>query len=478
MKNVVVIDLNSNNLTDKTLSKFSDNFSNLTSLERIYFGKNEFSSEGIIKFSENLSNIQNLNSLILFSNKIGDSANILFQNLLYTKNLKILSLSTSQLIDSSFISFPSISNYIKNLEILYLNENEITDVGLSYLTQEFSSLKQLKIFELRDNMITEVGAENLINIIEDNNLINMEQLTLIGNPIDTSNNPKLLELIKKRNKDYISMNDILKSIESNDYDYDKIKSIVSNSYKIFESIIDLFNKTKNEKHFDLVTSIAMYYFGKHKEKLLKSLDLKNDYIRLRYCNSIKTNLLFGSEYMGYDEKDAEFISQHIKYFDKLDSLNIEYSLLGDDGVSQILDSIFGFTKFTSLYLASSNLTSKFVPSMVKVMQSCPLLKCITFFVNKIDDDGISEFSDYFSSITNLQILSIGCNSFTSKGITHLSQNLSYLSNLEELYINENNIGNDGVNAISDQFSYITRLRNFNIESIIYKFNYLLFRNKY
>lgn len=472
IKKLSILDCNSNNLTNKSLIKLSENFSNLTCLERLYFGRNECTSDGIIKFSDNISHLPNLHSLILFSNEIGESANYLLENLSCCTNLRILSLSFTKLIDSSISSFPFLTHYIKYLEILYLNENEITDEGLEYFIPNISGLKHLKIFELRDNLITERGAEKLINVIEENNLVNLDQLMFLGNPINTINNPELLELIKKRNKDYIGIEEMLRMIESNEYDYEKIKYQLSVSYKIYENVIELFNRTKNEKCFDLITLIAMNYFGKHKEKMLQFMNLKDDYLRLRYCNSIRSNLFFGCDSMGYNEKDAEFICKHITSLEKLDSLSVEYSLLGDKALSDILYCLVNSSKLTSLYLASNNLTSKFVPALVNLMNSSTILRCLIMFINRVDDNGLKEISDSFSHTTTLQILSLGCNAFSYKGMEYLAQNLSYLSSLEELYINENNIGDAGISAISDQFSCITQLKNFNFDSIYLYFLFL------
>ena len=160
------------------------------------------------------------------------------------------------------------------------------------------------------------------------------------------------------------------------------------------------------------------------------------------------------------EVGTSALSEWCKLNDSLQSLEISYNNITDNGLMRILDNLPG--KLVQLIVNDCCLTYNSAVNIAKLLETNKTLKYLDISKNCIGDDGISAISDSLHINTTLiQLVAHKC-MFSSKGAESIARMLQENKTLKYLDISCNDIGADGAKTITCSIQTNTTLIQLNI----------------
>ena len=156
------INLSLNNLSHKSLELLSEIIPQFPFLEHIILDQNSFGDEGMIALSKGLSKLDNLKSLSAVYNQIRtDGLDNLSKELKRFNNLYYLNLSNNYIFYEEIDEFVSALKYMNNLIELNLSSNQISSEGLSFIAEILPDTIQKLSFtecEIYQDGFTDLGS--------------------------------------------------------------------------------------------------------------------------------------------------------------------------------------------------------------------------------------------------------------------------------------------------------------------------------
>ena len=210
------------------------------------------------------------------------------------------------------------------------------------------------------------------------------------------------------------------------------------THKGMESIVTIIKSSTNLTRF----SIANNRIGDDGIQLFSLLNLRN-LIEVDISNTAVT------------EEGTCALGDYFKFDKSLQSLNISYNEIKDNGLTKILCS-FSIT-LVRLIVTKCCLTCTGAVSISKVLRVNETLKYLDISCNPVGDDGISTISDGLHRNTTLiQLVARSCE-FHSKGAENVAKMLQLNKTLKYLDISGNHIEDDGVAAVACSNTTLTEL---------------------
>ena len=215
------------------------------------------------------------------------------------------------------------------------------------------------------------------------------------------------------------------------------------THKGMESVAKIIKSSNNLTHF----SVEYNPIGDEGIQL---------FLLLKFKHLIQLNI---SE-IKMTEVSTSALSEWCKLNDSLQSLEISYNNITDNGLMRILDNLPG--KLVRLIVKKCWVTYNGAVSIAKLLVINKTLKYLDISKNYFKDDGISAISDSLHVNTTLiQLVARGC-MFNSKGAESIARMLQANKTLKYLDISYNNIGADGTKTITRSIQTNTTLIQINI----------------
>ena len=167
-------------------------------------------------------------------------------------------------------------------------------------------------------------------------------------------------------------------------------------------------------------------------------------------------------WIGMTEVGTHALGEFFKLNSSLQSLEISYNYIKDNGLTRILNNLP--STLVRLAVSNCNLTYNGAVTISKMLRINRTLKHLEISTNSIGDDGISAISDGLHVNTTLiQLVSCDCE-FQSKGADSIAIMLRANKTLKYLDISKNQIGDDGIAAVALSIQANTTLVQLNISS--------------
>ena len=450
-----IINLQSNNITEKSAEALASIISSNTGLQELYLSNNTIQL-GVITMSTALKNISSLKvldlnnnnipeeaadelsaairannsleKLYLNSNHLGSSSVMIVNALKQVTTLKELDLSVNQNRSKELApALTSLILYNKSMEILSLSDNNLNDGGVIKIAQSLCKHTKLKIINLQSNNITEKSAEALSSIISSNT--GLQQLYLGNNTIQLG---------------VITMSTALKNISS-------------------LQVLDLDNNNIPEEAADELSAAI------RANNSLKKLWFGGNHLgssTVMIVNSLKqvTTLkeLDLRENQNTSEELAPALTSLISYNKCMEKLSLSHNNLNDDGVIKIAQSLCKQTKLKMINLQSNNITEKSAEPLSSIISSNTGLQELYLDNNQLQL-GINKISTALTTISSLKVLDLDNNSIPEEAADKLSAAIRANNSLEKLWLGGNHLGSSSV-MIVNALKQVSTLRVLNLNN--------------
>ena len=425
LKELKILNLSFNCLTDSNISKISFNIHN--KIEVLNLKSNSATEISMEIFKDELIKLKKLKELNMLDNQFGDQGlNHLLQVFIVVNDLRILIISNCNITNKGIITFEEFfkknKNFLNNLEILNLISNPINDDSLSSLLFIINNLPNLKKFSVAQTQISQNGFNLIFNTLnKDKNKKwildkNGGWFTLIEK--DINEEKKFLNIIRQ-NETPVIFNTL------------RISWLKKNRKKL-----------QNKIHFDFSNCNI------RSKNLI--FDLEKE---LTYFSNIKIfNLSFNDNInlLGY-----EALSQGFKKLANLSQLYLSSNNISDKALEYICNSFDKCKNLTKIDLSNNNITSiGFINFILNVSKGNLKLSEMDFYNNKIGDDGFKVFCEETKNETfnNLQKLNLGKNNLGNDSMKEFSYVFFKCINLEEVNFSYNNFTDDIVLYYSSQIN--------------------------
>ena len=424
-----VINLQSNNITEKAAEALASIISSNTGLEELYLGNNTIQL-GIITMSTALKNISSLKVLDLYSNNIPEeAADELSAAIKANNSLEKLSLGGNHLGSSTVMvvnalkqfttlkeldlidnqnrseelapALTSIISHNKCMESLLLSGNNLNDDGIIKIAQSLCKHNKLKMINLRSNNITEKAAEALASII--------------------SSNTGLIKLYLGNNKIQLGVITISTALTN-------ISSL---------KVLDLENNNIPKEAADELS--AAIRVNNSLEKLwLDGNHLGSSTVMivnaLKQVTTLKELSLNDNQNRG--EELAPALTSIISHNKSIEILLLNDNYLNDDGVIKIAQALCKHTKLKMIDLRGNNITERSAEALASIISSNTGLEELYLGNNQIQL-GVITMSTALKNISSLKVLDLFNNNIPGEGADELSAAIRSNSSLEKLSLNDN-----------------------------------------
>ena len=410
LKELKILNLSFNCLTDSNISKISFNIHN--KIEVLNLKSNSATEISMEIFKDELIKLKKLKELNMLDNQFGDQGlNQLLQVFNVVTGLRILIISNCNITNKGIIAFEEFfkknNNFLNKLEILNLISNPINDDSLSSLLSIINKLPNLKKFSVGQSQISYNGFNIIFNTLN-----------------------------KDKNKKWI--------LDNNGGWFTLIEKDI-NEEKKFLNII------KQNETPVVFNTLRISWLKKNRKKLQNKIhfDFSN-------CNIRSKNLIFDLE-------------KELTYFPNIKIINLSFNdninLLGYEALSQ------GFKKLTNLshlFLSSNNISDKALEYICNIFDKCKNLTKIDLSINNITSIGFINFI-LNTSKGNLKLSEMDFynNKISDDGFKVFCEETKNetFNNLQKLNLGKNNLGNDSMK----EFSYIF-LKCLNLEEVNFSYN--------
>ena len=450
-----VINLRSNNITEKAAEALASIISSNARLEKLYLGYNTIQL-GVITMSTALTNISSLKVLDLDNNNIPEeaadelsaairannslkklclgsnhlrSSTVMIVNaLMQVTTLKKLSLTGNQNRNKELApALTSLLSHNKSMESLLLRDNNLNDDGILKIAQSLCRHTKLKIINLRSNNITEKAAEALGSIISSNT--GLEQLYLGNNTIQLG----VIKLAKALKK--------LSSLKVLDLDNNNIPE---------EAADELSAAIRANSSLE-----KLWLFG---NRLGSSTVLIAN--ALKQVTTLKELNLNGNQ--NRSEELAPALTSIISHNNSMENLLLRDNNLNDDGILKIAQSLCKHTKLKMINLQSNNITEKSAEALASIISSNTGLEEL-YLGNNTMQLGVITISTALKSISSLKVLNLDHNNIPEEAAAELSDTIKANNLIEKLWLNNNNLSS--MSVIAEACCHISSLKDFSFKNI-------------
>ena len=442
-----IINLQSNNITEKSAEALASIISSNTELEELYLGNNTMQL-GVIVISTALKNISSLKVLDLANNNIpekaadelsaairannsleklwlnrndlGSSTVMIVNALKQVTTLKELNLNDNQ--NRSEELAPALTFIIsdnKSMESLLLSGNNLNDDSVIKIAQSLCKHTKLKIINLRSNNITEKSAEALASIISSNT--GLEQLYLGNNTMQLG---------------VITVSTALKSISS-------------------LKVLDLENNNIPEEAVDELSAAI------RANSSLEKMRLNNNNLRSSMAVIAKT--CHNSSLKELNFKNAEIskaaandISAIIAFNSCIQLVSMSDNNLQSSGFMVIAQALKGISSLKFLYAYGINVTSAVPEELSSIIEHNLSMEELSLGDNLLGD-GLIQIVDSCSRLTSLKNLELSHNCISPSQVVNFTSIVSKCNSLKALLLG-------GISLSVDENLYLNNSRIYEIHA--------------
>ena len=406
LKELKILNLSFNCLTDSNLTKISFNSNN--KIEVLNLKSNNATELSMEIFKDELMKLKNLKELNMLDNQFGDQGlSHLLQVFNVVNDLRILNISNCNISNKGINTFAEFlkkeKNFLNNLEILNLISNPLYD--FIYSIQNLPSLKK---FSIAQSQISQNGLNLIFNkLYKENN----KKWTF-------DHNGGWFTLIEKDLKEEKKFLNIIKQNET---------PVVFNTLRI-SWLRKNRKKLENKIHFDfsncnIRNKSIIFDFEK---ELANFPNLR--IINLSYNDNISVQ---GYEALSQGLKKLLYLSQLILSSNNISDKSFEY-------ICKIFENCKQFSKID----ISNNLITNigFIDFILNLSKAQINILEMDFYNNKISDDGFRIFCEEAKNDTfrNLQRFNIGKNDLGNESMKCFSDMFLKCCNLIEINFSYNN----------------------------------------
>ena len=425
LKELKILNLSFNCLTDSNISKISFNIHN--KIEVLNLKSNSATEISMEIFKDELIKLKNLKELNMLDNQFGDQGlNHLLQVFNVVVDIRILYISNCNITNKGIIYFEEFfkknNNYLNKLEILNLISNPINDEILPNLIFIINNLKNLKRFSVSQTQISQNGINNLFTSLnKDKNKKwifdeNGGWFTLVEK--DINEEKKFLNIIKQ-NETPVIFNTL------------RISWLRKNRKKL-----------ENKIHFDFSNCNI-----RNKNLIY---DLEKEFSHFPNIKIINLSFNDNINLIGY-----EALSQGFKRLSNLSQLFLSSNNISDKALEYICNIFEKCKKLSIIDLSINYITNiGFINFILNVSKHSIKLAEMDFYNNKIGDEGFKIFCEETKNETfnTLQKLNLGKNDLGNESMKSFSSIFLKCINLEEVNFSYNNFTDDIVLYFSAQIN--------------------------
>ena len=411
LKELKILNLSFNCLTDSNISKISFNTHN--KIEVLNLKSNSATEISMEIFKEELIKLKNLKELNMLDNQFGDQGlNHLLQVFNTVTDLRILIMSNCNISNKGIEIFADFfkknKNYLNKLEILNLVSNPINDDSLQNFIYIIKNLTSLNKFSIAQSQVSQNGINLIYN-------------TLIG-----------------INKKWI--------LDSNGGWFTLIDRDIKEEKKFLNNVI------QNETPV-IFNTIRISWLRKNRKKLQNKIhfDFSN-------CNIRNKNLIFEFE-------------KELGNFPSLKILNLSFNdNISPPGYEALSQGLKKLTNLTQLKLSSNNITDKSFDYLCNIFEKCKNISVLDFSINNITNLG---FINLILNLSKNQIKLLEMDFYSNKigddGFRIFCEEAKNdtFNNLKKINFGKNELGNEALKCFSSTF-----LKYINLTEVNFSYNNL------
>ena len=466
-----------NNMGNKECSKLSEGLAYLKELRILNLSFNTLTDSNISKFSFDAKN--KIEVLNLKGNTITDAGlDLIKKEFMKLINLKEINLDDNQFGDKGFKILISIIKNLKNLKLLSIPNCGVTKVGLQFLsdslTQETKSdfMQNLECINLISNPIGDDCENYLINIFT--NLSKLKKYNIGQTQISKYAKHRIYLAMHKINKNWYL-----------DYEggWYKLSPQDLDEVYLFQNII---RENKIPLRFDnLNKNWAKKYGKKYKNRLnfdFSKCDLNDDNIKtfnefISFFPNIRSiDLSFNQK---ITNEGFGLLSDGLKNLLNLSQINLSSNCIDDEGLKSVFNFISKESKLHYIDLSWNNITSEGFCFLCKHITSNNLkIKEINVCGNQIDDDGFKTLLDEVKSgrFNYLNTINFSNNLLGDDSMFLFWTQFKNFVNVKSIDFSYNNITDNGVigfssiiNDVIDTINFIDISNNKLSDALLYFF---------
>ena len=443
-----IINLQSNNITEKSAEALASIISSNTGLEELYLGNNTLQS-GVITISTALKNISSLKLLDLNNNNISEEAvdelstairannslekvwlndNNLRSSIAviaktcHNSSLKELTFKNAGISEAAANDISAVIIFNSSIQLLSMSDNNLQSSGFMVIAQALKSISSLKFLYAYGINVTSAVSEELSSVIEHN--LSMEELSLGDNLLEDGliqivdscsrlTSLKLLELSHNcisptqvvNLTSIVSKCNSLKALSLGGTCLSVDESLYLNVSRTFEFVTGK-DTVNNEEQ---ICNHRIYIFS--------------DLLRIILCRELSLNYQNLSVVYQYDFKCIGYQHKNLFYENKLD-----WELFSQEAKQKL-----------------SQIDSK---AMISSLQIVRTLKVINLENNNIDEDAATELAGHLHCNNILEQLWLRGNELYDKGASVVLQSLHNLSTLLILDLSYNHLSSESADGIA------------------------------
>ena len=411
LKELKILNLSFNCLTDSNISKISFNSNN--KIEVLNLKSNNATELSIEIFKDELIKLKNLKELNMLDNQFGDQGlSHLLQVFIIVNDLRVLIISNCNITNKGINSFAEFlkkeNKCLNNLEILNLISNPFNDDSLFDIIYIIQNLPNLKKFSIAQSQISQSG------------------LNLIFDKLNNSQNKKKW------------------AFDQNGGWFTLIEKDIKEEKKFLDAI------RQNETPV-IFNTLRISWLRKNRKKLANKIhfDFSN-------CNIRGKNIIFEFE-------------KELMHFPNLRIINLSYndniSLPGYEALSQGLKRL---SNLSQLLLSSNNLSDKAFEYICIIFENCQQFSKLDVSNNLISNFG---FINFILNLSKFQIKILEMDFYNNKIgddgfriFCEEAKNETFI-NLQKFNIGKNELGNESMKCFSEIF-----LKCINLVEINFSYN--------
>jgi Ran GTPase-activating protein (RanGAP) involved in mRNA processing and transport len=216
-------------------------------------------------------------------------------------------------------------------------------------------------------------------------------------------------------------------------------------------------------------------------KVIQSLSNKRDLksLALNSCNlngqlleelmsALEQNTVLKELYLFANKIEpdgAHCISAIIKNKPKLSCIGLSNNRLGADGAIEIAQNgLEGKQELVKISIENNVIGNIGLRAISLALKDCHHLQEFYLYNNEIDDEPITEFTNFISRQRDLFALGLEFNRIGYKGIIPILDSLAHLPKLEKLYLNQNDINSSAAESLFNFVSLVKNLKELRISN--------------
>ena len=456
LSNLRIINLQSNNITDKTAEALASVISSNNRLEQLYLGNNHLQL-GVLKVTTALQNVfsirvldfmynnlpektayylaaaicakNRLEKLWLSGNQLGSSSVVVVNALEGISTLKDLALNDNKNRSEELV--PALTSVIaKNelMERLLLSDNGLNDNGVTQIVRSLYKHSKLKAINLQSNNISDKTAEALASVISSNTgleelYLGNNQLQLgvakIANALKNISSIRVLDFINNNLSEQIA-DDLAAAIRANnrieilwlsDNHLGSSTVVVVNALEGISSLKDLALNNNKNKSEELATALASVIA---KNELMERLSVSDN---------------------GLNNDGVIQIAKSLRKHSKLKLLDMRNNGITDKAANALASVISSNTRLEALYLGNNQLRLGFI-KITNALKNISSIRVLDFVNNNLSEQIADDLAAAIWANNRLEILWLSGNHLGSSTVVVVNA-LEGVSSLKDLALNNN-----------------------------------------